>query len=734
MKRKLMTIPGQSLAVLITAGMVLPLLTPLASSANPTMPAKMVTLPEIFPVDPKPKTNGTENSTDSSSANNGGANSGGNLGKPRASAAPTSSSAKMRPARLSEEFSCPLFDNRPHAELIAAIDTLTTEVRVSQECTDNPSVSSLVQNTESLKAAVNSLKGMVATDDINSVDINEVDAKVTSAIQATQTLGSIINNNSFLNSMCGRQTMKSGKALLAFNDILNGLSPYALMAVSMNAALAPALPYVVGGIVLTSGISAMGKMIDKNTLDMSVPDHRTAVLVNTCQFVKVAKRVRYMQLAQSGRIDRITAELEKNVQLYNAQFAKPSAELNQLLALKNSVETTLAANEIQAAKDTSDLRELLNQVGSNSDDMMMCMLGNEMIQMADSANEFPQSIYTNLEQTAKNTNGNRLQVASLKSLNATSMRKIQISISEVDNNRNAITQCAETVRSWIAGHKQAVSLTNAMIKNQKSSMEAQLAQNAEYRVWSSQFRRLQIEKQTVTRVQKAMTELAKDTSIIDRSELDQRMSLLKAGLFGRRSTMSFGKAPVQAWLDHTKSMHDRSISAFLNGSEILQNTASNIAFQKELDAWTEQVKGSRLPYIDRGMIEQMRRKANEKAKTLEPLDLNNLPLGSRANELICGQLETAWLDWSAAMDHLGATQFFCDMIDPVLDVKVDKDIVTYCRGHETVNTKFEAKSAVSQAQDLLVRKGYKDQASYISKKMKELNCPMPPVSVMNDAE
>ncbi len=73
-------------------------------------------------------------------------------------------------------------------------------------------------------------------------------------------------------------------------------------------------------------------MIDQNTLDMENPDHRKAVLLNTCQFTESGEKVRFMQLAQSGKIETITAELGKNIDLYKASFANPSSELTSLLS------------------------------------------------------------------------------------------------------------------------------------------------------------------------------------------------------------------------------------------------------------------------------------------------------------------------------------------------------------------------------------------------------------------
>ena len=203
------------------------------------------------------------------------------------------------------------------------------------------------------------------------------------------------------------------------------------------------------------------------------------------------------------------------------------------------------------------------------------------------------------------------------------------------------------------------------------------------------------------------------------------MVILKAGLFGANKFWSIGKSPVLAWIEHTRTMHSQSISAFLiglkavkSGSWSLTGTGQgkNVIFTPGGGMYTDPVKQTQDVKV---------------MNTLANFNLDNLPLGSRENEIACQQLEGAWLDWSAAMDHLGAIQFFCDMIDPVLDVKMDTAVVSACRGNLLLNGSSTSLSIVDQAKKILVSKGYQNDAILIGKKLKELQCPLPTVSVMN---
>lgn len=647
--------------------------------------------------------------------------------KPATTVKPTTSgSSKMNAAKVPEAYSCPLFDNRPHAELISAIDSLSKEVKASPECTGSPSAKSLEENGNAIKDSIAALQKLMTIQDPSQVNVNSIDQTMTAALTAVGNLGDIVNNNNFLNSKCGRQTMSTGKVLLALNDVINGLAPYALFAVSMNAALAPALPFVIGGAVATSGISAIAKMIDQNTLDMSNPEHRKAVLQNTCQFTKVAKKVRFMQLAQSGKIERITEELEKNVDLYNAKFSKPTTELNSLLAYKDSSEKYLQAVGAQLLNDRTDLAMVEQQLEMNSDDLMVCTLATELANWASDGKTFPASAFLNLERASvQGERTQKLQALTLKTLHTNSVKRISELATRSYEDESFLKSCAQVSRSWFQGMRQAVNSTATVISKSKADLEVQLSKNSEYRQWKAQYNLIETEKLTIKRVEKAMQQLAQDNSIIDRSELAQRMTNLKSGLFGSRSVWGFGKPPVLAWIDHTKAMHDQAISGFMANMTALRLGSYGLTDAGMGKAAVMTPAGGY--YID----PKVQVSSQKISKVLGNFDLNTLPVGSRENELACQQLESAWLDWSAAIDHLGAIQFFCDMIDPVLDVKMDSSVVLSCRGNAQLNGRGYLKSTVDQARQVLSTKGYQADAALVSKKLKELQCPMPAVSVMN---
>lgn len=649
-------------------------------------------------------------------------------------------------AEVPEEYSCPLFDNRPYENLNLAIDSLTQAMNAAPECRTSGSpampgsnngqavTETVDQNAKALRDAVKSLNGFLQNPDTATDNLAGMEQNITAAITAANNIGGILSNNALLNSRCGREMMGTGKVLLAVNDILNSLAPFALLAVAVNPGLGMAMKFAItGGTIATSSISAIAKMIDQGTIDMTNPEHRKAVLKNTCQYTKVARKVRFMQLAQSGQIQKITEELNKSVRAYEARFSRKSAELEDMVTYKSSTDQMALDIDAQLKKDKADLAQIegqMNEAATNTD--YVCMIAQEMVRQSARAdvNVFPATLIQNLDQAVEFSETEmNAQIAGLKNLNEASRRRLTSLLSKVQgDDQAAIKYCADTARAWVGGLKQALKLTVDMTNTERKEVDAELGQNSEYKQWAVQSKKLNAEKQNVNRVTSVMKELSKDNSVIDRSEMDQRMSLLKSSLFGVRGSWSLGKSPIRAWIDHTKGLYEQRASSFINN-------ISELKSQSWLMTQTGQMKTD----YRKSMSERDRQLLDDvnASNTLSNINAETIPVGTRQHEIACQILETAWLDWSAAIDHIGAAEFMCDMIDPYLDNKVEASLISTCRGQVGLDGRQYTASAIQAAKNDLTsprarmnNKSLRDWALLLGGKMKSLSCPLPAVNVM----
>ena len=662
-----------------------------------------------------------QNNNNNNGFNNGFNNNNNNNGK-----------TTMSKAQVTEAYQCPLFTSTAHADLIKSIDELTKQVNTTPECQQDTNVKTIETNNNTIKTSIQTLEKLMSAssgDPSVAVSADGVTTAMTQALNALGGIGDVLNNQSFLNSNCGRQTMSAGKALLSFNDMVNGLTPYALFAVAMNPAFSAAVPFVVGATIATTGISIIGKMMDEKSIDLNNSAQREAVLVNICQYTKVAKKVRFMQLAQSGKIDKITNELNSEIDLYSAQIASREQKISKLLAYRTSKYNEIDTVEKQAGADRQDISSVEEQIDKNKDDFTTCTFARELVNWAADGKSFPASVYVNLDRASQQSDRTtKLKVLAERTLHENSMRKLVQLGNQTLVDDSVLKSCAEVGRSWMSSIRRSVSLTGNLAYQQKNSLESELSQNTEYREWKAKYVLFEQQKTTIQRVSKVMEQLSQDDSIINRSELAQKMAILKAGLFGRTKAVQFigGKPPVLQWMEHTKSKHDMSVAAFIKEMESLRQGSWSLTD-------TGKMKNAKaLPKGGYYYPSEQRNRDEAYMKDLSNLNLNVLPLGSREHDRACQALENAWVDWAASLDHLGAIQFFCDMIDPVLDVNMDPRVLQGCRGNLKLSGVEVYPSLVSSAKDTLIRGGYKKDASIVSKRLKELQCPVPSITVMNE--
>lgn len=725
-------------------------------------------------------------------------------------------------AQVSAEYDCPLFENRPYEALNAAITALNTAMSSTPECQqDRAMMETLRGNRDSIFNSVRNLQSFMQNPDFASQNAAAVEQNIQIAIQAASGLGQIFANSSGGRNTCSNQLKGSGKALVAISDILSNLAPYALMAVAVNPAIGGAMKLAItGGAVATSSLATIVQMIEQGTVDMTNPEHRKAILKNTCQFTKVARKVRYMQLAQSGQIQRITQELDQRVNTYQAYLNQEAPKLKDILELRSGLEAEFVTIERQNQKDHRDLQALEAQVEQfKGDPLTVCLIGKEAVtQSVLMTNDvpvepsqtgfnldqpdgrlfdsnlraaFPLSIRVNLARSiavtyrnlvvpntpaqtpgwntlppdngggtaggtlpapaepfspsepvtapdpGKPTTSNEepLELKTLKVGHDAARLRItaygERALKLDDPTSAAAAQiCASQTQNYLKILRTMVDRISIMVNSERTEVDTILSEkNPDYANWLEQARRMQSEKLTVSRVAKVMKELAKDNSVIDRSEMDQRMTMLKNALFGTRGSWNFSNSPIQEWIDHTLGLHENRVTSMLDNIQTMQKISYQMTKTGQFGVDLKKAPGVR----DDEMMRDYKGSV-----LLENMTAERIPEKSRGHEIACQTLESAWVDWSNAINHLGATRFMCDMIDPYIDNKVERAIDSTCRGEIAFDGRQIKPSGLQKAMAELEKNRpnlgglrLSDWALKIRHKMFELKCPMPPISVMN---
>ena len=664
---------------------------------------------------------------------------------------PPISGAMIRTANVPSQYSCPLFENSTYQDLNIAISSLTNAIQgISDQCqSSQPQVESVKQTSEQIKKAIEQLQGYVQDPQQGYANINVLQSNVSSLVTGIDRMSEVFKNVSTFSNQCGRKNTSWGKVALELNNVINSASPFLLLLAATQPALSLAVKGAIMGTVVGSNvISTMAQVIQNNTVRMDIADQRNAVLQNTCQFTKVAKKISYIQLARSGRFAELEKQLKDNINTYAMKVVGTSSLLNTMWNVRGNVRNNIGGLQAAVRSDKEALEEVNLRIReSQNNALLICIQGKQIVQMAQDETSFPNSVQQGIldayqqNNYLKNIDLTDFQAVygqprvALRDEDVKLKTKVQVLIRTFQSLLNRIVNfpeeptgeqasaCAATTMAFVQHISRMITETTNIMVEDLDKMEDDLSQNEEYRKWKLEFDKIINEQENTNRMARVLKELTKPGSgVYNRSEFAEAAANLKRSLLGPRQGFLAGESPVYAWLDYKRDQFARSRGSF-------EKTMNEI-FSKAY-AITQSGRGN---YGASSYSAQNRFIADRlMAQNMTILNKQTLPVNSPQWELACIDFEKAVKDYADALDHLGTTHFMCDMIYDYLDNSVDPKIIRYCRGYADYSGQqsLRQKSYVDQATYELSRKpspnmmSVQEQVNLVAKKMVEIGCRLP---------
>jgi len=622
----------------------------------------------------------------------------------------------MSVAKVNDDFKCNLFENTPYDEILSAVNTLNQAVNSPNCGNKSVDVQGIVDNNNKIASAVKALKGYIdnpasATSDKAADIVNTVDV----AIQAANGVASTFAQNDLSNSQC-RQKMSAGQIALALNNVVNGLTPYALMAAQFTGGTA-AIPFIVGGSVITGAISSMAKIIDQNTVDTSDPQVRQAIVENTCQFIRLDQKYKFITKSRQEQIQKITAEISSSQKLFSAKIQGFSAQTNNMVNRKNYLDQTALDlnNKLGSAHSQLDLDKQF--LAGTTDTIKICQLGIQLATMSQDKTSYVSTMLGSLDEAMQAYGTTSIaQVQALKASakiaiqDLTSMAQKQFSI-----NAN-FDSCAKVTQSLVGTIDQSGNLSKQLVKIAQTDIEKQLKGSSQYSLFQQRMTVLTQKQVQAERLTDSLDNLKRYATSLAQSEIDSEMDRLRRGLLAPRA-MGFS-SPVVKWFTFVQGLHRGAVTQFNNGLNSLRDRAYRLTASGKSSAtqsWLGAVMGNMPNAKDKDDGYQMR-----------TFDLKTLPLGTQEHDATCREMQDVWNRWVTAVDHLAAMDAFCNMIEPyVYDSRSeDRDLVVICRGY-TVASGGSAGASMSTLASLktqLVQNHTRDWALYLKKKIDAMAC------------
>jgi hypothetical protein len=551
---------------------------------------------------------------------------------------------------------------------------------------------------------------------ITSDKAGEIGSQVDFAIQSAASVAATFANTAAFSKKC-RDGMDPGKVATSISSLINGLTPYALMASSLTGGTA-AVPFIVGGAVLTGAISSIGQIIDQNTVNIDDDSVRHAVVENTCQYIRLEQKYRFLNQPRQQQLNRINQDIRLSESMFSAKIKALSPTANALLARESAIDLT--TREINGAlrKTAKDFDADKVFFAKSANDQTMCNFGVEVAKTTNDTTSYASVMLGTLGQAmAVYGKSSGVQAATLQTNAQMAVADLKAYAAKGTRTSEETKACAETAKYFVKTIEDSASISQQLLKIAKDAVEAELKNTTDYGLLSSTRGELDEKKIQALRVINSLDAMKAFADTMTRAEIDNSMKNIRESLLSRNYKVL--KSPVEKWFVRSEKLHNAAVSDFAAGLASLRQMAANVG--------SAPAQASRLGRFGFAASHSQRAVAvNADAQQLKPFTLKNLPLESDAHRNVCRELQGVWDQYGIAVRQLASMNAFCGLIEPyLLDArKEDQELVAWCRGDRT---QTKSVSKILAMKNKLITEHRRDWALFLTRKMKELAC-MDPTS------
>jgi hypothetical protein len=618
-----------------------------------------------------------------------------------------------RSTAVGPEFQCNLFESPPMGEVLSSINALKAVV-VPPACDGQVNRQTLNDNNAKISQVVKDFKPYIDNPDLITADkAGEIGAQVDAAIQSAASIAAAFGNTA-LSKKC-REGMDGAKLATSISSVINGLTPYALMAASATVGTV-AVPFIMGGSILTGIISNIGSIIDQNTMNVNDELVRRAILENTCQYVRLEQKYRFLSSNRKDQLKRINQDISVSESMFSAKVKTMSPRANALIVRRNAIDLTM--RQIDAAlASTSDQfkgdKAFFNTAGN---ERTACNFGVAVAKTTDDKTSYASVMLATLGQAmAVYGKNSGVQAATLQANAQSAIDDLKSYSTKANHSPDEIKSCAETAKYFVKTIEDSATTSKQLLKYAKAAVEAEMQKTSDFGLLRASIGTLDAKKIQAQRVINSLDALNAFRDTMTRAEIDDSMKNIRESLFARNWKVF--KSPVEKWFERSKALHNDAINEFHKGLESLRKQALAIG----LGAAVPQAKGKKTMPVNQKYVD-----VRGQAQQLQNLTLRTVPLESDIHRNVCRELQGVWDMYGTAIRQLASMNAFCGLIEPyLLDArKEDQELVAWCRGDRT---QTKSVSKILAMKNKLITEHRRDWALFLTRKMKELVC-MDPTS------
>jgi hypothetical protein len=545
----------------------------------------------------------------------------------------------------------------------------------------------------------------------------------------------------FLNSECGASYTQAG-FILNLTEVASRLVPIFSAVARFVPEIQLATPVMLGLSALGSGSALIRQAQIQNTLDMTNPATRKALLINVCEYTKVARRLRVIQSVDNGTLEDVqqltrslaTAQAQQLEDHFQPSQIRRSQELDQQIEILNSLRQ-------QTSWGQQEVTSLLHRISEPISGFNTCrtLLGRWK------ATGLPvfQRAQTLLETSFAPT-GQRpwasIDLVSLREIWLMDFAAARSKVLVLPLDRNPKTQafCQQDLSQLLSLTAEVfTSIASALTQRQREIFQ-EISEQPELQRITTIRRSFQSEIKTLGEIETIFRSLTQNGHSIARSEIEIEFNYARLGLFGARDS-SFcvlghclgygGYSPAMAWLDFYWGHFQRNRDAFKQTYQSLVKQAYRLTRSGrydfiQRDAQGNALKDSRGRDLEMSLHQKQAQIAQDWqiAQRLESLKPEAITPGAPFHAQVCSELQRAWSHWASLVDQLAAQILFCEEITPWVHPGLDNRLARHCFDQRRPDQTIVRSSTVRSTRESLVTRGLFARAQLIRHTAQALRC------------
>lgn len=627
----------------------------------------------------------------------------------------------MTRAMVDDEFRCNIFENTPYEEILSAVNALNTAVQTSPACggSGKMDVKSIVDNNNSIKDSITQLRKYIDNPEaVQPDDAAMIVEKVDVAIRAANATATTFAQSEFLNKKC-REQMDGGQVVTSLSNIMNGLTPYALMAAQMTGGTA-AIPFLVGSSVITGALSSMGKIIEENSIKIGDASVRTAIIENTCQYIRLDQKYKFLVKSRTEQTKLISADITASRNLFSARIGGLPKEAQDVMNRKQFLDQTSIKMKSVLSGAQAQLDMNKQFLASTNDESTICHLGLEIAEMTKNKKSYVSQLLGSLDDAMIAVGTNNVGQAKALKGSADYTIKSLLGMNRRFNAKTNFSNCAKLTHSLIETVDNSANYSKQLLNLAQKDMAASVKSSGDGFL-KTRLDNLAGKQLQANRLANSLDNLRDYANKITQSQIDIEMARLREGLLASRS-MGFD-SPVVKWFKFLRTQHIGEVKGFQNGLAKMRDRAYKLS-----PSWTVLMNSGK----PGNMANPINPKDFTDSTNLVQFNLQNLPMGTTEHKNVCREMQDVWSRWVSAVDHLVAMDSFCGMIGPYIfdNRSEDQELVDMCRGQSQTSGRLGPQpSVIGRLKDDLIKRNTRDWALFIDHKISELACPGAPAPI-----